>query len=167
MRRALGSMYRRPGRSRRQRGWRGRLRPDRNRAAAPALTHDHAPTCRRAESCIIGYTCEKAREAHSSTRSWVGARTHRAAGWVDGALVGRSGRSADGQRGAAARDRRVRGGGQSAVTHWPDDLCTRHARGWGWQVTQAGLEQAGPYGPGEPGDPTWPIEAAKCGKPAG
>ena len=34
-------------------------------------------------------------------------------------------------------------------------------------MTKAGLEQAGPYGPGEPGDPTLPIEAAKRGNQAG
>ena len=132
----------------------GRLRPDRHRAVPPALTPGHAPTCRRAASSIIGCTCGKAREAQGSMRGWIGARTHRAAGWVDGALVGRSGHSADGQREAATRVRRARGGGRGAVIHWPAGSCTRHARGWGWQVTKAGLEQAGPYGPCEPGDPT-------------
>ena len=123
----------------------------------------HLQTCRGTYHWVH---VRKGSRGAGRTCGWVGACTHRAAGWVDGALmVGRSGRSADGPRGAAARDRRVRGGGRGAVAHWPAGLCTRHARGWGWQVTTAGLEQAGPWA-WRPGDPTWPIEAAKRGKPA-
>ena len=68
MRRALGSIHGRLDRSRRQRGRRGRQRPDRHRAVAPALIPGNAPACRHAASGIIGCTCGKTRGAARAAR---------------------------------------------------------------------------------------------------